>query len=96
MPNRTEDKGNNQESAASRSVFAPPAVSRPNDPIHANVSLYAFKAKLSGGSTTLTTLFQAIAGTWANLGGNEKIVPVVANGRVYVASYRQLTIFGLH
>jgi hypothetical protein len=31
----------------------------------------------------------------AHTGGNANIVPVVANRRVFVASYRQLTIFGL-
>jgi hypothetical protein len=36
------------------------------------------------------------AGTWPN-SPNEysKVVPVVANGQVYVASYQQLAIFGL-
>jgi hypothetical protein len=71
------------------------AVSRPNSPSPPDVSLHAFKAELSGGGTTLTTLFQSPAGTWPNLGGNANIVPVVANGKVYVASYKQLTIFGL-
>jgi hypothetical protein len=72
------------------------AVSRPNGASPANVSLDAFKAELGGGSTTLATLFQSTAGTWPNLGGNANIVPVVANGKVYVASYKQLAIFGLH
>jgi hypothetical protein len=35
------------------------------------------------------------AGTWPNTGGNANIVPTVANGMVYVASYKQLRIFGL-
>jgi hypothetical protein len=74
------------------------ALSRPNDALPANITLYAFKAE-SGGAT-LTTLFQATAGAWPSfnglLGRNSNLVPVVANGRVYVASYKQLTIFGLH
>jgi hypothetical protein len=74
------------------------AVSRPSDSFPANLTLYAFKAD-SGGST-LTTLFQATAGAWPDFNGvlsrNANLVPVVANGRVYVASYKQLTIFGLH
>ena len=53
------------------------------------VTLYAFDA--SSGATLAT----AAAGTWPNLGGNANIVPVVANGQVYVASYKQLAIFGL-
>jgi hypothetical protein len=58
--------------------------------------LYAFKAKLSGGSNKLTQLFSQPAGEWPNTGGNANVVPVVANGKVYVASNKQLTIFGLH
>jgi hypothetical protein len=41
------------------------------------------------------TLFSGIAGTWPSTGGNANIVPVVANGEVFVASFRQLSIFGL-
>jgi len=73
------------------------ALSRPNDPLPANLTLYAFKA--DSGGATLTTLFQSTAGTWPSfnglLGRNANLVPVVANGKVYVASYKQLRIFGL-
>jgi hypothetical protein len=72
------------------------AVSRPNNPSPADVSLFAFSAKPASGSSTLTTLFQGVAGAWPNTGGNANIVPVVANGRVFVASNKQLSIFGLH
>lgn len=60
------------------------------------IVLYAFDAKPSGSSLTL--LFHAIAGSWSNnaLGGNANIVPVVANGKVYVASYKELDIFAHH
>jgi len=60
------------------------------------VYLTAFKGKASGG--TLPQLFHAQAGTWLTLQnqGNANIVPVVANGRVLVASHKQLRIFGLH
>jgi hypothetical protein len=43
----------------------------------------------------MTKLFGATAGNWPNLGGNSNLVPVVANGRVFVASYRKLKIYGL-
>jgi hypothetical protein len=72
------------------------AVSRPDNPSPANVSLFAFSAKPSGGGSTLSTLFHGTAGAWPNTGGNANIVPVVANSHVYVASNKQLTIFGLH
>ena len=57
------------------------------------VALYAFNGTASG--ATLPLLWSGAAGTWPNLGGNANLVPTVANGRVYVPSYRQLTIFGL-
>ena len=69
------------------------AVSRPTNNSPADVSLYAFAGKPSGSS--LTQLFSGVAGTWPNTGGNSNIVPVVANGRVFVASNKQLAIFGL-
>ena len=43
----------------------------------------------------MTKLFQASAGAWPNLTGNANLVPVVANGLVFVASNQQLQIFGL-
>ena len=67
------------------------------------VNLYAFAATPSNGSKSLTQLFSAKAGSWPNTGGNANIVPVVANGKVYVASayhdgpgntHGQLNIFG--
>lgn len=43
----------------------------------------------------MPVLFQATAGSWVNLVNNANLVPVVANGEVFVASYQQLQIFGL-
>jgi hypothetical protein len=63
------------------------AVSRPTDTNPANVLLYAFDP------TNGSILFSANAGTWPSP-GNANIVPVVANGQVYVGSYKQLAIFG--
>jgi hypothetical protein len=43
-----------------------------------------------------TPLFTATAGTWTHaVNSNANIVPTVANGKVYVASNKQLAIFGL-
>jgi hypothetical protein len=58
-----------------------------------HVTLYAFSGTKSG--TTLPLLWSGSAGTWPNLGGNANLVPTVANGMVYVASYKQLAIFGI-
>jgi hypothetical protein len=43
----------------------------------------------------MTQLFKGFAGAWQNVGGNSNLVPVVANGEVFVASNKQLQIFGL-
>ena len=66
------------------------AVARPtgNSPL----TLYAFAGAARQG--TLKQLYSAPAGQWPNLGGNANIVPVVANGKVYVAAYKSLMIFG--
>jgi hypothetical protein len=69
------------------------AVGRPTSTTTPNVTLYAFNAAAQGG--TFQLLYSAVAGTWPNVGANANIVPVVANGRVYVASFQALTIFGL-
>ena len=57
------------------------------------VSLYAFSAAPINGSLPLLGLYAA--GFWPRLSANSNIVPVVANGQVYVASSKQLMIFGL-
>ena len=43
----------------------------------------------------MTQLFKGNAGAWPNLGGDANLVPVVANGQVFVASNQQLQIFGI-
>jgi hypothetical protein len=60
-------------------------------------TLYAFQP--IPGNPALKQLFKATAGNWdvphtATDGANSNIAPVVANGHVYVASYRELDIFG--
>jgi hypothetical protein len=71
------------------------AVSRPSSGYPTQILLYAFSAAPPDGKTKLTKLYSSLAGTWVSLTGNPNIVPMVANGRVYVASYQQLEIFGL-
>ena len=70
------------------------AVSRPTTNNNgAPISLFAFNPD-SGGST-MKKLFEAAAGNWPNTTGNANLVPVVANGMVFVASNQQLQVFGL-
>jgi hypothetical protein len=66
------------------------AVARPT--ASTPLMLYAFAAAAANG--TFKPLYSAPAGVWPNLGGNANIVPVVANGKVYVAAYKSLMIFG--
>ena len=69
------------------------ATGRPTDPNTFAVTLFAFAAAPASGALTL--LYSSRAGAWPNAGFNANIVPVVANGHVFVASNQQLTIFGL-
>lgn len=68
------------------------AVSRPESQA-GGMALYAFNPEST--SKAMTTLFGTVAGYWPNVNGDSNAVPLVANGKVYVASYRQLRIFGL-
>jgi hypothetical protein len=69
------------------------ALSRPPSAQSNTITLYAFNPDASG--SKLALLFKSSAGSWPNQGGNSNLVPVVANGKVYVGSYQQLQIFGL-
>jgi hypothetical protein len=57
------------------------------------VNLYAFAATPING--VLAPLFGGVAGYWPYTNANANIVPVVANGKVHVAAWRTLFIFGL-
>jgi hypothetical protein len=59
------------------------------------LSLYAFNPDGGKKKITVKQIFRMRAGAWPNLGGNANLVPVVANGQVFVASNKQLQIFGL-
>lgn len=69
------------------------ALARPLSTTQTATTLYAFNPIAHGGS--MIQLFSAVAGNWPYYTGNYNQVPVVANGKVYVASYQQLQIFGL-
>lgn len=69
------------------------ALSRPSGSTHP-VYLFAFNPE-SVTSGTMKQLVKVQAGTWPNTGGNANLVPVVANGEVFVATNKQLQIFGI-
>jgi hypothetical protein len=69
------------------------AVTRPKSNTSPELNLWAFDP--DSGGTIPTTLLNVAAGAWPNLGGDANVVPVVANGHVYVASHQQLQILGL-
>jgi len=68
------------------------ALSHPNSQTSNAIGLYAFNPETAH---NMTALFHGIAGNWPNFGGNSNLVPLVANGKVYVGSNKQLRIFGL-
>lgn len=71
------------------------ALARPSN-VPGPMSLFALQAEPSPGSTQLKTLYESSSGGyWNASNGNANLVPVVANGKVYVASYQELNIFGL-
>jgi len=70
------------------------AVSRPLSGTSTGVNLYAFSGLAVNGS--YPQLFGPTqVGSWPNIGGNSNIVPTVANGMVYVASNKLLTILNI-
>ncbi len=70
------------------------AVLRPTAAAPTQLTLYAFNATPVPHKYTFTVLYSAPAGSWPNTGGNANVVPTVANGRVFVGSYKALSIFG--
>jgi len=59
-----------------------------------NIYLYAYDpdTQVKG---IIKQIYQNIVGSWPIPSANANLVPVVANGKVYVASYQELTILGL-
>lgn len=70
------------------------ALSRPTSGAGSPLYLYAFNPK-SVTNGTMKQLARIVGGQWPNRGGNANLVPVVANGQVFVASHNQLRIFGI-
>jgi hypothetical protein len=69
------------------------ALSHPISPDRTAINLYAFDPLSNG--VTMKRLFTGGAGHWPSFNGNSNLVPVIANGQVFVASYQRLQIFGL-
>ncbi len=69
------------------------ALSHPVSGGNSGIALYAFNPDAAG--TSLKPIFKAVAGSWPNPPNNSNQVPVVALGEVFVASSKQLQIFGL-
>ncbi|HEY2445667.1 MAG TPA: hypothetical protein VGI20_08020 [Rhizomicrobium sp.] len=65
------------------------AVGRPTDFNQEPIYLHAYDAENGG------QLFTALAGYWTNSVSDSNAVPVVDDGKVYVASVKSLAIFGL-
>ncbi|MGO9073184.1 MAG: hypothetical protein ACLQEI_03240 [Terriglobales bacterium] len=71
------------------------ALSRPQNSPKAPLNLIAFNPDSGKKKSTIKKLYKKEAGEWPNLTGNANLVPVVANGLVFVASNKQLQVFGL-
>ena len=93
IPTSVQDPGfftvvsSNERTAGTAIIWA---VGRPTTTT--GLMLYAFSATPVNGSLPL--LYSAPAGPWPSLNANANVVPLVANGRVYVAAYQTVTIFG--
>jgi hypothetical protein len=59
-----------------------------------SIYLYAFDPD-SQKKGVMNQLLMGVVGTWIFPAANANLVPTIANGKVYVASYKQLTILGL-
>jgi hypothetical protein len=68
------------------------ALARPVSATKYGVNLFALNPDAG---KTMKVLFHVIAGAWPNFNGDINQAPVVANGKVYVATNKKLKIFGL-
>lgn len=69
------------------------ALARPTTQKPPSMLLYAFNPET--GKKLMGELFRTVGGSWPNQGGDSNQVPMIANGMVYVASFKELKIFGL-
>jgi hypothetical protein len=70
------------------------AISRPTGAAGNPIFLFAFDPESLTGMK-MKRLSSVQAGSWPNITGNSNLVPLVANGEVFVASHGQLRIFGI-
>jgi len=66
------------------------AMGRPTDFEQEVLKLHAFDAEKGG------QIFETNAGYWTNSISDSNTVPLVANGKVYIATVKSLTIYGLN
>jgi hypothetical protein len=74
---------------------ATPVIWALSRPMGKQTAIYLYAFSPDAGGTTMEQLYMGTAGTWVTNGSNTNLVPVVANGRVFVASYKELVILGL-
>jgi hypothetical protein len=67
-------------------------LSRPTGTL-TTINLFAFEPDIGG--TTMQMLYTGTVGTWPANASNTNLIPVVANGKVFVGSYKELVILGL-
>jgi hypothetical protein len=70
-------------------------VMKPSSSTDPTVRLNAYSTAPAAKTNLLPLLYDGPAGSWSGANNTANLVPVVANGRVYVASDKQLVIFGL-
>jgi hypothetical protein len=71
------------------------ALTRPISSVSPTVGLVAFDPSTISRNGRMKRLVGLAAGSWPNGRGNANLVPLVADGKVFVASNKHLSIFGL-
>jgi outer membrane protein assembly factor BamB len=89
-------RGNGFFTTVSSNGTAHPIIWALSRPPGSQTAIYLYAFAPDQGGTKMKQLFAGNAGTWAPNGTNPNLVPVVANGKVFVASNKQLVVLGLH